>query len=114
MPPKHCSAGASLTPELPCFCAVVFIQERGCDSLRAQNHQCFAAALLSRLALHSKKNEELDAISAWLEWDRAILSLPLMSQVAMVTLLDPVVLELDADESLEFGNVFCNVNSICH
>lgn len=40
--------------------------------------------------------------------------LPLMSQVAMVTLLDPAVLELQADESLELGDVFCNVNSIQH
>lgn len=36
------------------------------------------------------------------------------SQVAMVTLLDPVVAELHADESLEAGNVFCNVNTINH
>lgn len=41
-------------------------------------------------------------------------SLPLISQVAMVTLLDPVVLELCADEALGIGNVFCNVNSIHH
>lgn len=111
MPPERRSAGASLPPELPCFCAVAFIHQRGRDSLRAPNQQRFAAALLSRLALHGKKNKEADAISAWLERDRAILSLPLMSQVAMVTLLDPVVSELRAGESLEVGNVFCNVNS---